>query len=69
MPKSNCASARAVTGAPTGKGGEPLICCANPLADIANTRRIAAVVADGRYLSRQGLDQLLERLKRLAAEK
>jgi imidazolonepropionase-like amidohydrolase len=32
---------------------------ANPLADIRNTRRIAAVVLDGRYLARADLDRLL----------
>ena len=42
---------------------------ANPLVDIANTRRIAAVVADGQYLSRQDLDRLLGRLRQVAAGK
>ena len=32
---------------------------ANPLEDIRNTRRIAAVVANGRYLSREKLDGIL----------
>jgi imidazolonepropionase-like amidohydrolase len=32
---------------------------ANPLDDIRNTRRIAAVVANGRYLSRADLDRIL----------
>jgi hypothetical protein len=31
----------------------------NPLADIANTRRIRAVVADGRLYRRADLDRLL----------
>ncbi len=31
---------------------------ANPLADIGNARRIHAVVADGRWLSRSFLDTL-----------
>ncbi|AMJ65720.1 amidohydrolase family protein [Hymenobacter sp. PAMC 26628] len=52
-----------------GRLADLVLLSANPLADIANTRRIAAVVADGRYLSRQDLDQLLEQLKRVAAEK
>ena len=42
---------------------------ANPLADIANTTRIVAVVADGQYLSRQDLDKLQNRLKQVAAGK
>lgn len=40
---------------------------ANPLDDIANTRKIAGVVADGRYFSRQDLDALQTRLKKQAA--
>jgi imidazolonepropionase-like amidohydrolase len=40
---------------------------ANPLADIANTRKIEAVVADGHYLSQQDLTQLQTKLKQLAA--
>lgn len=34
---------------------------ANPLDDIGNTKRIAAVVLNGRYLSRAELDRLLDR--------
>lgn len=52
-----------------GRLADLVLLSANPLADIANTRRIAAVVADGRYLSRQDLDQLQERLKQVAAGK
>jgi imidazolonepropionase-like amidohydrolase len=40
---------------------------ANPLDDIANTRKIAAVIHDGRYLSQQDLIQLRTKLKQLAA--
>jgi imidazolonepropionase-like amidohydrolase len=40
---------------------------ANPLVDIANTRKIAAVVSDGRYLSQEDLTQLQTKLKQLAA--
>ena len=40
---------------------------ANPLADIANTRQIVAVVTDGHYLSQQDLTQLQTKLKQLAA--
>jgi adenine deaminase len=40
---------------------------ANPLVDIANTRKIVAVVSDGRYLSQEDLEQLRNKLKQLAA--
>lgn len=40
---------------------------ANPLNDIGNTRQISGVVADGRYMSRAEIDQLRERLRKLAA--
>ena len=42
---------------------------ANPLDDIANTRKIAGVIHDGQYLSHQDLDQLRIKLKQLAATK
>lgn len=42
---------------------------ANPLTNIANTQQIAGVIADGQYRSRRDLDQLLNRLKQVAAEK
>jgi imidazolonepropionase-like amidohydrolase len=42
---------------------------ANPLENIANTRKIAGVVTDGRYLSDADLEQLRNRLKQLAAGK
>jgi imidazolonepropionase-like amidohydrolase len=42
---------------------------ANPLADIKNTRAIAGVVTDGRYLSASAVDSLRTQLKRLAASK
>jgi imidazolonepropionase-like amidohydrolase len=42
---------------------------ANPLDDIANTRKIAAIVTDGRYLSQQDLTGLRIKLKQLAATK
>jgi len=32
---------------------------ANPLDDIANTQKIAAVVVNGRYFSRKDLDEML----------
>ena len=42
---------------------------ANPLDDIANTRKISGVIHDGQYLSHQDLDQLRTKLKQLAATK
>jgi hypothetical protein len=42
---------------------------ANPLDDIANTRKIGAVIHDGQYLSRQDLEELRTKLKQLAATK
>jgi imidazolonepropionase-like amidohydrolase len=38
----------------------------DPLADIRNTRRISAVVSNGRYLDRPALDALLANAERLA---
>ncbi len=43
-----------------GMRADLLLLEANPLEDIANTRRIAAVVLDGVYLARADLDALLE---------
>ncbi len=40
---------------------------ANPLEDIANTRKIRAVVANGRYFSRADLDAMLRRVEERAA--
>jgi imidazolonepropionase-like amidohydrolase len=42
---------------------------ANPLSDIRNTRTIAGVVADGRYLSSADLGQLRVELKQIAANR
>ena len=41
----------------TGKRADLVLLDANPLEDIANTRRIAAVIRDGRYLPRRELDR------------
>jgi len=43
-----------------GKLADLVLLDANPLEDIANTRRIRAVVLAGRYLDRAALDRLLE---------
>jgi len=42
-----------------GKLADLILLDANPLADISNTRKINAVVANGRYLSREVLDKML----------
>jgi amidohydrolase family protein len=43
----------------TGKVADLVLLDANPLDDIANTQKIAAVVVAGRYLSRANLDRIL----------
>ena len=43
----------------TGKLADLVLLDANPLNDIRNTGRIAAVVLNGRYVDRTALDQLL----------
>lgn len=45
-----------------GKAADLVLLDADPLADIANTRSIAAVVRGGRYLPRVELDELMEDL-------
>jgi hypothetical protein len=45
-----------------GKRADLVLLDANPLEDIANTRRIAAVIAGGHYLSRAELDARLARM-------
>jgi ketosteroid isomerase-like protein len=49
-----------------GKLADLVLLDANPLDDISNTQRIAAVVLGGRYLDRAALDELLERAERAA---
>jgi imidazolonepropionase-like amidohydrolase len=46
-----------------GKRADLLLLEGDPLANIANTRRIAAVVASGKYLSRNELDGAMAELK------
>jgi imidazolonepropionase-like amidohydrolase len=53
----------------TGQIADLVLLQANPLENIANTRKVAAVIADGHYLSKQDLDELRARLKQLAATK
>ena len=52
-----------------GRIADLVMLSANPLIDIRNTRAIAGVVADGRYLSSADLDQLRARLKQVAANR
>ena len=42
-----------------GKSADLLLLDADPLADVANTRKISAVILRGRYLSRAALDRML----------
>jgi imidazolonepropionase-like amidohydrolase len=53
----------------TGRVADLVLLEANPLEDISNTRKIAGVIADGQYLSKDDLEQLRTRLKQLAATK
>ncbi|MGE5101429.1 MAG: amidohydrolase family protein [Deltaproteobacteria bacterium] len=50
-----------------GRVADLVILRANPLDDIANTRAIGGVVADGKYWSQSELETLRERLKTIAA--
>jgi imidazolonepropionase-like amidohydrolase len=52
-----------------GRVADLVLLTANPLEDIANTRKIGAVVADGRYFSSDDLAQLRTHLKQVAASK
>lgn len=49
-----------------GKLADLVLLDADPLADISNTRRIEAVIANGRYLSREALDEMLDRAEQRA---
>lgn len=51
-----------------GKTADLVVLTRNPLVDIANTRAIAAVVADGRYYSPRELDRLRLRIMELAGK-
>ena len=50
-----------------GKRADLVLLDANPLVDIANTRRIRAVFLNGRLYDRQGLDELLKFTRAQAA--
>jgi imidazolonepropionase-like amidohydrolase len=51
-----------------GKTADLVVLSRNPLVDIANTRSIVAVVANGRYYSSRDLDALRLRIMELAAQ-
>jgi imidazolonepropionase-like amidohydrolase len=50
-----------------GRFADLVLLSANPLENIANTRAITGVVADGRYWSKADIDALRDRLKQVAA--
>jgi imidazolonepropionase-like amidohydrolase len=50
-----------------GRVADLVLLSANPLENIANTRAIAGVVADGKYWSQADIDALRDRLKQVAA--
>jgi hypothetical protein len=52
----------------SGKSADLVLLDANPLEDVANVRRIRAVIAAGRFLDRGALDQLLAQAKAAAQE-
>jgi tetratricopeptide (TPR) repeat protein len=49
-----------------GKIADLVVLDANPIDDIANTRKIAAVVVDGKYYPRSSLDEMLAKIEALA---
>ena len=51
-----------------GKIADLVVLTANPLVNISNTRRIAAVISDGRYYSTNELDRLRLRIMELVAK-
>lgn len=51
-----------------GKVADLVLLSANPLEDIANTQKVEAVVARGRFFDRKTLDEILENVARAAAE-
>ncbi len=51
-----------------GKLADLVLLDANPLQDITNTRRINAVVMNGRVLTRKDLDEMLNKVAERAKE-
>jgi len=52
-----------------GKFADLVLLDADPLADITNTQRIAAVVANGRYMAKADLQKLLSEVEAAANKK
>ena len=52
----------------SGRRADLVLLDENPLADIANVRRIRGVIAAGRLLDREALDKMLARVKRAATQ-
>jgi len=52
-----------------GKYADLVLLEANPLDDIRNTQKIAAVIVNGRYLSREALDKMLAAVEKAAKAK
>jgi imidazolonepropionase-like amidohydrolase len=52
-----------------GKYADLILLEANPLDDISNTQKIAAVIVNGRYLSRAALDKMLAGVEEAAKQK
>lgn len=52
-----------------GRAADLVLLEANPLVDIRNTKRIAAVIAAGRLIDRSGLEEILGRAERTASLK
>jgi imidazolonepropionase-like amidohydrolase len=52
-----------------GKLADLVLLDANPLDDIRNTQKIAAVIVNGRYLSRADLDKMLVEVETAAKVK
>ena len=50
----------------TGKIADLVLLEANPLEDIGNTRKIAAVVVNGKYYPESSLDEMLAKIEALA---
>ena len=51
-----------------GKAADLVVLARNPLVDIANTRAVVAVVADGRYYAPRELDRMRLRIMELAGK-
>jgi len=52
-----------------GKYADLVLLDGNPLEDISNTQQIAAVIVNGRYINRAGLDKMLSGVEEAAKEK